>query len=311
MDKKVIIEAAITGWQPTRWWRERGNQTLPPGSVPGQGCIPDQVAAIVECVQAGAACIHMHPRHPDDGLPRLHDVDLFAAITDGAMEQVDFITSSHSFVWDFRRSIVVDYVSGARDYLERGQGNRYVQASLIASLACYTDQHVVCTDEAAVEGVQFFEQNGIKPLFSCEPYYFSQLKRTLLDTGVARSKPYFFALQLGKHRDDLQFSDPWSYLNAITSMSLVRSALPEEDLFLGIHPGGRNWLPVSIVALLYGAEYIRVGVEDIFFLWPHRDDICSSVAQTVRMIAEQCRLLGRKVATVEEARQIMGIRRTS
>jgi uncharacterized protein (DUF849 family) len=311
MDKKVVIEAAITGWQPTRWWRERGVHNLPPGSVPGDTCVPDQVNAIVECVQAGAACIHMHPRHPADGLPRLHDVDLFADITDRAMEQVDFITTSHAFVWDFRKSIVVDYVNGARDYLEKGQGNRYVQASLIVSLACYTEEHVVCTDAANVAGVQFFEANHIKPLFSVEPYYLSQMKRTLFDTGVAQSKPYFIALQLGKHRDDLQFADPWSYMNAITSLALARAALPEQDLFLGIHPGGRNWLPVSVLALLYGAQYIRVGVEDIFFLWPHKNDIATSVSQTVKMIVDLCKILGREVATVDEARQMMGIRRTS
>ncbi len=311
MDKKVVIEAAVTGWQPTRWWRERGVSHLPPGSRGGDTCIQDQVDAIVECVQAGASCIHMHPRHPGDGLPRLHDVDLFATITDRALDQVDFITTSHCFTWDFRRSIALDYVGGARDYLEKGHGNRYVQASLIVSLACYTEAHVVCTDEANVAGVRYFEANQIKPLFSVEPYYFSQMQRTLFDTGVAQNKPYFIALQLGKHRDDMQFADPWSYLNTITSIGLVRSALPEGDIFLGIHPGGRNWLPVSVLALLNGAQYVRVGVEDLFFLWPHRQDIPQAVSQTVRMIADLCRILGREVATVDEARQIMGIQRTS
>jgi uncharacterized protein (DUF849 family) len=311
MNKKVVIEAAVTGWQPTRWWRERGVNNLPPGSVAGETCIQDQADAIVECVEAGAACIHMHPRHPKDGLPRLHDVDLFAEITDRAMERVDFITSSHAFVWDFRKSIVLDYVSGVRDYLEKGRGNRYVQASLLVSLACYTEEHVVCTDHTNELGVKFMEANGVKPLFSVEPYYFSQMKRTLIDTGVAQNKPYFIALQLGKHRDDLQFADPWSYLNAITSMGLVKSALPEQDVFLGLHPGGRNWLPVSVLGLLYGAQYVRVGVEDLFFLWPHRNDIPRTVSQTVKMIVDLCRILGREVATVDEARQIMGIKRTS
>jgi uncharacterized protein (DUF849 family) len=311
MDKKVVIEAAVTGWQPTRWWRERGADRLPPGSVAGDTCIADQAAAIVECVKAGAACIHMHPRHPSDGLPRLHDVELYAEITNRAMDEVDYITTSHCFTWDFRKSIVLDYAAGARDYLEKGQGNRYVQASLIVTLACYTEEHVVCTDDANVAGVRYFEANQIKPLFSVEPYYLSQLKRTVLDCGVAQSKPYFIALQVGKHRDDMQFSDPWSYMNTISSMGLARSAIPETDLFLGLHPGGRNWLPVSVVGLLYGAQYVRVGVEDLFFLWPHRNDIPKTVSQTVTMIKDLCALLGREVATVEEARRIMGITRTS
>ena len=311
MDKKVIIEAAITGWQPSQWWRERGVPDLPPGSRGGDTCVQEQIDAIVECVQAGASCIHMHPRHPDDGKPRMHDADLTAAINDPAFEQVDFITTSHSFNYDFRKSIAIDYVTGARDYLEKGKGNRHVQASLIATLACYTEDHPVATDETNVEGTKFYEANDIKPLFSVEPYYFSQFKRTVLDTGAANWKPYFIAIQLGKHRDDLQFNDPWSYMNAISSMGLVRSVINDEDMVLGVHPGGRNWLPVSVVGLLFGAQYIRVGIEDIFYLYPHKDDIPNKTSQTVKMIVDLCKVLGRDVATVDEARQILGIKRTS
>ncbi|MFC2169552.1 3-keto-5-aminohexanoate cleavage protein [Acidobacteriota bacterium] len=311
MDKKVVIEAAITGWQPSKWWRERGVSDLPPGSRGGDTCIQEQVDAIVECINAGASCIHMHARHPDDGLVRWHDTELTASINDRAFEQIDFITTSHSFTWDFKKSIVADYISGTREYLERGKGNRYVQAALIATLPCYHEEHEIQTDETIVKGVKFFEENDIKPLFSVEPFYFSQLKREVFDKEITKSKPHFIALQLGKHRDDMQFADPWSYMNVITSMGLVRSVMPEEDIFLGLHPGGRNWLPASVIGLLYGAQYVRVGIEDLFFLWPHKNDIPKTVSQTVKMIVDQCKILGREVATVDEARKILGIKRTS
>lgn len=311
MNKKVVIEAAVTGWQPTRWWRERGVNHLPPGANGGDTCIQEQVDAITECVEAGAACIHMHPRHPMDGKPRVHNVDLTAEITDRAMEKVDFITTSHSFTWDFRKSIVLDFITGAQEFLDKGKGNRYVQTTLVPTLPCYTEEHFVITDQCIVDGVKFLEANSIKPLFSIEPYYFSQFYRMVLESGVAKTKPYVIALQLGKHRDDLQFQDPWSYMNAITSMGLVRSIIPDKDMFLGLHPAGRNWLPVSVVGLLYGAEYVRVGVEDLFFLWPHRNDIPQTVSQTVKMIKDLCQILGREVATVDEARQIMGVVRNS
>jgi len=311
MDKKVIIEAAVTGWQPVKWWRERGVQNLPPGSVAGPSCIPDQVEAIVECVKAGAACIHMHPRHPDDGIPRMHDVDLTAEICDRAFDQTDFITMSHSFVWDFRKSIGVDYESGTDDYLKRGKGNRYLQGSLLPTLATYTEDHPVFTDELGKKGCKFFEANDIKPILSVEPYYFSQAKRELIDSGALQKKPYLIALQFGKHRDDMQFADPWAQMNTITCMEMVRSVIPEKDMCLGLHPGGRNWLVTGVCALLNGAQYIRVGVEDIFFLWPHKQDISEKVSHTVEMIVDLCKILGREVATVAEAREIMGIKRTS
>lgn len=311
MDKKVIIECAVTGWQPTRWWRERGEKTLPPGSIPGETCIQDQVDAILEAVNAGAACIHMHPRHPSDGIPRLHDVDLMATICDRAFEEQDFITMSHSFTWDFRKSIVAEFEKGTGEYLDRGKGNRYIQGSLIPSLATYTEDHPVFTDEAVAEGCRFFEANDVKPILSVEPFYFSQMKRELIDSGALQKKPYLIALQFGKHRDDMQFADPWAQLNTINCMGMVRAVIPEKDMCLGLHPGGRNWLATSVCALVNGAQYIRLGVEDIFFLWPHKNDISRNVSQTVEMIVDLCKILGRKVATVDEAREIMGIVRTS
>jgi len=75
--------------------------------------------------------------------------------------------------------------------------------------------------------------------------------------------------------------------------------------------GGRNWLPVTVVALLNGIRYIRLSIEDIFFLWPHKEEIAHKVSQTVEMIRDLCKILGREVATFEEARKIKGIKRTS
>jgi uncharacterized protein (DUF849 family) len=312
MDKKVIIEAAITGWQPIHWWRDRGVETLPPGSQPGPTCIPEQVAAIKECVDAGAACIHMHPRHPEDGKARLHDTRLTAEIIDRAYEEVeDFIPTGHSFTQDFRKSIVWDFITPTREFLELGKGNRYVQTSLAISLPTFTERHGITTNEALVEAVEFFEANDIRPNFSVEPFYFSEMKRLLFDTGIAKTRPYLIELQFGKHRDDLQFVDPWSFINVITSMEMVRDSLPEEELFLGLHPGGRNWLPTTVVGFVNGAQLVRVGIEDLFWLWPHRDDIPQSVSHTVQMIVDLCKVLGREVATVAEARQIMNVHRTS
>lgn len=311
MNKKVIIEAATTGWQPTWWWRERGVEDLPPGSRGGATCIQEQVDSIVECVNAGASCIHIHPRRPSDGLPVWHDTNLLAEVLDPAFEQVDFITTGHAFTYDLRKGQAVDFVSGTQECLDVGQGNRLMQASIIATYGSYDEGHYVFSKDSFVEGVTFFEQNAIKPIFSIEPNYFAQFHRMIFEPGIAQDKPYLIALQMGKHGDNLVFADPWSYLSVISSMGLVRSAIPDEDMTLGIHPGGRNWLPTSVVALLNGAQYIRVGIEDLFFLWPHKDDIPTTTSQTVKMIVTLCEVLGREVATVDEAREIMGIRRTS
>lgn len=310
MDKKVILEAATTGWQPTWWWRDRGEEVLPPGSRGGETCVQEQVDSIIECVKAGAAGIHTHPRRASDGLPVLHEAKLTAEIYDRAFDEVDFVTFGHAFTWDLRKGEAVDFVGPAEEFLELGKGNKYLQSALIPSYGSHEEGRFLYTEEAMIEGVTFYEENDIKPICSIEPYFFPQFKRMIFDTGLAK-KPFLIALQMGKHGDDQQFCDPWSYLQMITNMGLVRSAISDEDMTLGLHPGGRNWLAVTVVALLNGIQYIRLGIEDIFFLWPHKDDIAHKTSKTIEMIKNICEQLGRELATPEEAREIMGIKYTS
>ena len=311
MDKKVVLEAAIPGWQPVWWWRERGVENLPPGADGGPTCIQEQADAIVECVKAGAAVIHTHPRDPSDGLNRIHAPKLLAEIMDRAFSEVDFITAHHTWGWDFARGWETDYVSYPRELLELGKGNKYVQCGMVMSMPGYDQGAAIHSKRAIAEGTRFFEENRIKPMFSVEAFAFERYKETLFDTGVARWKPYWIAVQLGKHVDQLTWQDPWSYRLTINCMEMVKRNMPGEDVFLGVHPAGRNWLPMTVVALLYGAQVVRVGLEDQFYLWPHRDDIPQKASDTVELLVRIVKDLGREVATVDEAREITGVELTT
>jgi hypothetical protein len=304
-NRKVVIEAAIPGWHPIRWWEERGVTNLPPRTI------ETQVDAIVECVKAGASVIHTHPRDPKDGLPRVHAPELIADIMDGAFAEVDFITGHHTWSWDFSKSRTADYISYTKELLERGKGNKYVQAALVMTMGCYEEVRPVHSRAAIQEGVKWMEANKIKPIYSVEPSAMTHLKRAVFDTGISRWKPYWLSLDEGKHLDDLIFADPWSYISIATHMSLLRQIVPEPDCFIGINPGGRNWLPVATVAILYGCELVRVGLEDIFWLYPHKNDISHKASETVEMIAKIVKDIGREVATVKEARARLGIELTT
>ncbi|KON29791.1 hypothetical protein AC482_05595 [miscellaneous Crenarchaeota group-15 archaeon DG-45] len=311
MDGKVVIEAAIPGWQPVWWWRERGVERLPPGAEGGATCIQEQADAIIECVKAGAAVVHTQPRDPSDGLSRVHAPELLAEIMDRAFSEVDFITAHHTWGWDFARGWETDYVSYPRELLELGKGNKYVQCGMVMSMPGYDQGAAIHSKRAIAEGTRFFEENRIKPMFSVEAFAFERYKETLFDTGVARWKPYWIAVQLGKHVDQLTWQDPWSYRLTINCMEMVKRNMPGEDVFLGVPPAGRNWLPMTVVALLYGAQVVRVGLEDQFYLWPHRDDIPQKASDTVELLVRIVKDLGREVATVDEAREITGVELTT
>ncbi len=309
MNKKLVIEAAIPGWLPTDWYEERGIKGLPPTTIEGQA------EAIIECVKAGATVIHTHPRDPNPGPPmfgaagsRRH-AELLSEIMDLCFEEVDFITAHHSWTMDLSKSRDVDYISMTQEYLnvgeEKGIGLRDAQSCLIMTEAAFTDKCVMSTD-AAMEGTEFFESKGIKPMFSMQSFSFAKFKKVLFDNGLAKKRPYWVAIQMGKHNDDQIFSDPWSYFQTINNISMFRDALPE-DTFLALHSAGRNWLPVATIGILYGVELIRVGIEDQFWLYPHRNDIAQHASDTVKMVVDIATALGREIATVDEARERIGI----
>jgi 3-keto-5-aminohexanoate cleavage enzyme len=314
MSKKLVIEAAIPGWHPTKWWRDQGVKNLPPNTI------EEQANAIIECVKAGASVIHTHPRDPATGAgPKLttpegrtRHSELLTEIMDRAFKEVDFITAHHSWTFDLTKKRDVDYVTLAQEILdkdkEKGVGNRDLQASLIMTEPIYTDKCVMST-EAAKIGTKFMESNKIKPIFSMQTFAFPKFRRALFDNGLAKWQPYWVAIQMGKHNDDQAFSDPWSYIQTINNISMLRDALPE-DTFFALHPAGRNWLPVATIGILYGCELIRVGLEDQFWLYPHRDDVSQNASDTVALIARLAKDLGREIATVEEARERVGIKYT-
>jgi 3-keto-5-aminohexanoate cleavage enzyme len=189
-----------------------------------------------------------------------------------------------------------------------GTGNRDVQASLIMTEGAFTDKCVMSTKAAKI-GTEFMEANGIKPMFSMQSFSFPKFRRALFDNGLANWKPYWVAIQMGKHNDDQNFVDPWSYIQTINNISMFRESLPD-DTFLALHPAGRNWLAVATVGILYGIELIRVGLEDQFWLYPHRDDISQRASDTVTLIANLARDLGREIATPQDVRERVGIKLT-
>jgi uncharacterized protein (DUF849 family) len=97
------------------------------------------------------------------------------------------------------------------------------------------------------------------------------------------------------------YPDPWGFMYVLGMMKMM----PEGSV-TSLSAGGRNWLPLSTFAIMMGVDAIRVGMEDHFYTYPHRDDIIKSNAEETRKVATIARELGRDIATPAEAREIMG-----
>ena len=70
-------------------------------------------------------------------------------------------------------------------------------------------------------------------------------------------------------------------------------------------------MPIAFTAIMAGVDIVRVGIEDIYWMYPHRDEVVRSNAEALEKVTTFAKLLGREIASVPKAREILDIKRTS
>jgi len=102
---------------------------------------------------------------------------------------------------------------------------------------------------------------------------------------------------------------PWVPIDMITSIIQTKERIPNS--IIGVYSGGRNWMPITMTAILLGVDLIRVGIEDAYWMYPHEDEIIQRNSDVIKLIVDFAKIVGRPLANVEEARKIMDIRLTA
>lgn len=144
---------------------------------------------------------------------------------------------------------------------------------------------------------------GLAPISANMIFYFM-----LFDSGVSTWKPYVINIHCGKHTDEQIDVDPWGQLQIIKDIEFIRHEM--SGACTGVCAGGRNWLPISTQGIMQGCDIVRTGIEDQYWLWPHRDEISTSASQTTELVVTIAKTLGRGIATPAEAREILGMKLT-
>ena len=312
MDKKLVVEGATPGHFPRLLWEQFGINNMPPWSI------DDQVSVIVECVKAGAAGIHTHPRDPhgpccfETQAGRSMSPELVAKTVDKAFEEVDFVTLSHA--WhpkNWEGMAEADFTTPTQELLDIGKGNKYIEGNVMPTwIYPWCKEGLLSTwftANSLREGITFLEENNVKPLISLHIDHLIWFKNNVIDAGVFKTRPHL-NIQEGKHGVDRSFIDPMSYLNLINSIEMVKKVVP--DCTIGLHAGGRNWLPMTVLGIMLGVDLVRIGIEDQFWASPHKDEFIQKPAESVERVVQITRALGRDIATVDEAREILGIKVT-
>lgn len=275
MGNKIIITAAVTGSFPTK----EMNPAVP--------YTPEEIVnAAVDCHKAGAAITHIHVRDPDTGRPAFK-VDLFREVLEGIRERCDMIVNLTT--------------SGLR--LQPDDISRRLQpVSLKPDICSYDLGSINFQDRVFINSPQWAEaaarsmkDNGVKPeieVFDVGHIYqaIDLIKRGLIDD------PPYFQICMGVR---------WGIEGSIENLLFMKSKLPPGVLWsvLGV---GKSQLPMITTGMLLGG-HVRVGFEDNIYL--KRGALLSSNAQIVEIAADLAERLGRSVATPDEARHILGIKR--
>ena len=146
------------------------------------------------------------------------------------------------------------------------------------------------------------EENGVKPEFMAHNWEgIMNVKEWLIKPGILK-KPYLISMGPGMHNAAETTPDPWGLLYVLGMMKMM-----PEDSVIGLSAGGRNWLPLTAFAILLGVDFVRVGLEDHLWMYPHKNEKINSNREATRKIAAIANEFGREIGSPQEARDLLGL----
>jgi 3-keto-5-aminohexanoate cleavage enzyme len=87
-------------------------------------------------------------------------------------------------------------------------------------------------------------------------------------------------------------------------VNAIRDVDPEGVIM--VCAAGRASTHLATQAALMGL-HIRVGMEDTYYKWPHRDDLITSNLEALQLAQQIAAVTGREIATPEETRELFGL----
>jgi uncharacterized protein (DUF849 family) len=294
MSQKTIISVAVTG------------NIVSPEQHPNLPVTPQQIIdAVLTSAQAGAAIAHIHVRDPESGRPSM-DLDLYRQVVDG-------IRAANP-------DIIINLTTGPggrfkpddRDPRVAGPGTTLLppeqRVEHIVALRpdiCSLDFNTMFSGDSVVMNTpknvrimaQLVKEAGVMPELECFDSGDIHLALDLLKEGVLDSPP-LFQIVLGAK---------YGFAATPETLHYARSLLPAGARWaaFGI---GRMEFPIVAQAYLYGG-HVRVGMEDNLYIAKGR--LTSGNAELVAKAAQIVTDLGGSVATLDEARAMLGLPATN
>ena len=288
--RKTILTCAVTG-----------NQTRP-GMNPNLPISPEQIAAeALAAADAGAAIVHIHVRHPEDGRPSM-DVAHYREV----MERIRTRNTA----------LVINLTTGPGGRFQPGEENPAVAGPRtnllpplrrvehivelrpdIATLDLNTmvfGQEVVINTPGSIQAMaEAIYGAGVKPEIELFDSGDVHLLGRLFADGVLR-KPAMASLVLGVR---------YGFPATGETMAFAKSLLPADVAWTGFGIGRSAFSMVAQSWILGG--HIRIGMEDTVHI--ARGRLTAGNAELVEKARWIVEAMGGELASPQEAREMLGL----
>ncbi len=287
MSEKIILTVAATGSIPSR----KDNPAIP--------YTPEEVATeVAKCAEAGASVVHLHARDPKTGGPT-SDTEIFRQYMKLVQERCDIVIN---ITTGGGREGTGDKSGRSNEeiLIERLRDLRPEMASL--NMGTLNAWATPVSDRVFVNTTRMIEALG----------------KAMLEIGVKPELEIYHSGMLNTvetMRERGALKDPLHLQFVLTGGTGASPTVKDLLHLVDSRPPGSTWsacglgrheFPVVAAAALLGG-HARVGFEDNLFV--SKGVLARSNAELVAKAARIARELGREPATVDETREILGLKR--
>lgn len=280
----AIVTCAITGMQQSK----KKNEYLPV-------TYEEQAIAAEEAYKAGASMVHVHARNQENVDLPAGSPDDFYAVNKMMRERCPDLIINNTvgggyLRWDGSESLgkIYDIAATAKAEVATVDVEGVGMGAVGTVNGAYTitpgEMDRLCDTLLA---------NGTIPEFECFDIGDIIMVNQMIGTGKLGNGPYIVDLIINPACD---FQSPSYLIEAMRYM-------PQNAIVTIIATGAGQW-PLLAVAIALGLN-VRVGMEDNIYL--DRGVRAKSNKELVEKVVELCKLMGRKVATPAQAREMLGL----
>jgi uncharacterized protein (DUF849 family) len=286
--EKLIITVALIG------------NTTNRDKNPNPPMTPKEIAeSAIESYHAGATACHVHVRHPITHAMSI-DPELFREVVDRIREKCDMVINlttgtgarllydPEKNAWD---------TSGLKSAEERIAHVLRIRPEIcsldIGSINMSGSRAAINLIPMAEKMAALAKTAGVKPEMEIFDVGNIRLAKGLIEKGLA-GEPSLFQFCLGM---------AGGIEATLENLVFMLRLLPEHAVWSAFGLGHSHF-PIAAASIIAGG-HVRVGFEDNLYI--QKGVLATSNAQMVKKVMEIANLMGREVATAQEARQILGL----